>query len=44
MTTAYRKFLERSQHGLRRILRTPAWDCHRFVADPQQWNASIVTL
>lgn len=36
MTTASRTFLERSQHCLRRILRTPAWDCNRFVGDPRQ--------
>jgi hypothetical protein len=35
MTTSYRKFLERSQHCLRRILRKPAWDFNRFVADPR---------
>jgi predicted transposase YbfD/YdcC len=36
MTTAYRKLLERSQNCLRRILRKPAWDFNRFVADPRQ--------
>jgi hypothetical protein len=36
MTTSYRKFLERSQHLLRRILRKPAWDFNRFVCDPRQ--------
>jgi Transposase DDE domain len=36
MTTSYRKFLERSQHLLRRILRKPAWDFSRFVCDPRQ--------
>lgn len=36
MTIGYRKLLERSQHFLRRILRTPAWDFNRFVADPRQ--------
>jgi len=36
MTTAYRKFLERSQHFLQRILRKPAWEFNRFVADPRQ--------
>jgi hypothetical protein len=35
MTTSDRKFLERSQHFLRRILRKPAWDFNRFVADPR---------
>ena len=40
MTTSYRKFLERSQHGLRRILRKPAWDFNRFVADPRQRKGS----
>ena len=36
MTTAYRRLLERSQHCLRRILRKPAWEFNRFVADPRQ--------
>ena len=36
MTKAYRNFLERSQHFLRRILRKPAWEFNRFVADPRQ--------
>ena len=36
MTTAYRKLLERSQNFLCRILRKPAWDFNRFVADPRQ--------
>lgn len=36
MTTSDRKFLERSQHLLRRILRKPAWDFNRFVCDPRQ--------
>ena len=36
MTTSYRKVLERSQHGWRRILRKPAWDCNRFVCEPRQ--------
>jgi hypothetical protein len=36
MTTAYRKLLERSQNCLRRILRQPAWEFNRFVADPRQ--------
>ena len=36
MTTSYRKFLERSQHFLQRILRKPAWDFNRFVGDPRQ--------
>lgn len=36
MTKAYRNFLERSQHCLRRILRKPAWEFNRFVADPRQ--------
>jgi hypothetical protein len=35
MTTSYRKFLERSQHYLGRILRKPAWDFNRFVTDPR---------
>lgn len=35
MTTSYRKFLQRSQNYLRRILRKPAWDFNRFVADPR---------
>jgi len=36
MTPSYRKFLERSRTYLRRILRKPAWDFNRFVADPRQ--------
>ena len=36
MTTAYRKFLERSQRCWPCILRKPAWDFNRFVADPRQ--------
>ena len=36
MTKAYRNFLERSQHFLRRIFRKPAWEFNRFVADPRQ--------
>lgn len=36
MTTSYRKFLERSQNCLRRILRKPAWDFNRFLVDPRQ--------
>jgi len=36
MTPSYRKFLERSHHCLRRMLRKPAWECNRFVADPRQ--------
>lgn len=36
MTPSYRKLLERSQNFLRRILRKPAWDFNRFVADPRQ--------
>jgi len=36
MTTSYRKFLERSQRFLQRILRKPAWDFNRFVCDPRQ--------
>ena len=35
MPTAYRTLLERSQNGLRRIVRKPAWDFNRFVADPR---------
>jgi hypothetical protein len=35
MTTAYRKFLQRSPNYLRRIVRKPAWDFNRFVADPR---------
>ena len=36
MTKAYRNVLERSQHFLRRILRKPAWEFKRVVADPRQ--------
>lgn len=36
MTTSYRKLLERSQNFLRRILRKPAWEFNRFVAEPRQ--------
>jgi hypothetical protein len=36
MTTSYRKFLERSQPCLQRILRKPAWDFNRFVSNPRQ--------
>src|SRR5215510_11833017 len=34
-TTSYRKLPERSQNCLRRILRKPAWEFNRFVADPR---------
>lgn len=36
MTKAYRNVLERSPHFLRRILRKPAWEFKRVVADPRQ--------
>jgi hypothetical protein len=36
MTPSYRKFLERSRTSLGRILRKPAWDFNRVVADPRQ--------
>jgi hypothetical protein len=36
MTTPYRKFLERSQHCLQRILGKPAWDFNGCVRDPRQ--------
>lgn len=36
MTTSYRKLLERSRNCLHRILRKPAWDFNRYVADPRE--------
>jgi hypothetical protein len=36
MTPSSRKFLERSRTYVRRLLRKPAWDFNRCVADPRQ--------
>ena len=44
MTTSYRKFLERSQPCLQRILRKPAWDFNGFVRDPRQPKGRAVEV
>jgi hypothetical protein len=44
MTPSYRKFLEQSRTCLRRILRKPAWDFNRFVADPRQAKGTAVAV